>query len=969
MKMRANDLRRWGDRLLPEGFSRKRYFVYYTVIFAIMAVAVFGIFLFYGKSFIWSNDGWRQHYNALIYYGKWLRSIIRGVLLEGKLEIPAYSFSLGYGSDIITTLHYYVIGDPLTVFAVFVPTKYMAYFYHALILLRLYLSGVAFSLFCFYKTDQMRAEGTAALPSKMAVLVGTFVYVFCGYALFASVRHPYFTNPMIYFPLLLIGAEKILDRKKPWMFIVMALISAVSNFCFFYMIAVLTALYVVWQLVVRYSWKERCNAMKMLCKITGSAILGTCMSAVILIPVIYLFLGDARSASEYVYDAFYTIGNYESSFGNFLTGIGGYNWTYMGYAAIALVAVFLLFLQKGHKDVKIVFLVLTVMTLLPVFGSIMNGFSYVSNRWIWGYSFLVAYILVLKWRALFELTAKDRLRLVLCASAYFLICIVLVKSRSISVCFALGIMFLSVALTSAVQERYGVKWGQLALAICILINISGNALFMYSPRGDDYVERFTDLDDMVTGLKESEAVAIKKASGGDEEFFRYSGSSIDKNRTLYSGQHSTQYYWSLSNGNITSFRMEMALAKELRPSDYKTLDSRTFLSALANVRYYLQTSCVPYGYSKVDKYDVDGDGSNDYTVWENDYYLPFGYTYDSYISQEDYDAMTPLEKQEAMMQGCVIDASEAEGAETDVTLTGTSVPYEITTSSGLSYEDGQITVTKKNATLTLTFDGLENAETYLYVTGLGYSGYSSKELYSDEAWEALSTYDQKEVLYSDKYWVESDTVSVSVSVSDDEGSSASATLSYYTPRYSWHNNLTDFMVNLYYRENACTSIVLTFSTTGEYTFDSLEVLCQPMDNYVEQVTALGEDTLENVDFHENAAYATNQVTGTISLDSTKYLLLTIPYSSGWTAYVDGEEQELLQANTMYMALYLEAGDHEISLVYHTPGLSVGAAVSVVSAAVFVVLIVVSRRKDRRLRSEQRAESSEPVSRSEEESDE
>ena len=65
-----------------------------------------------------------------------------------------------------------------------------------------------------------------------------------------------------------------------------------------------------------------------------------------------------------------------------------------------------------------------------------------------------------------------------------------------------------------------------------------------------------------------------------------------------------------------------------------------------------------------------------------------------------------------------------------------------------------------------------------------------------------------------------------------------------------------------------------------------------------------EDVLEDVTVGED------EVTGNISLDEDKYLVLSIPYQKGWTAYVDGEETELLRANYMYMALPLSAGEHQ-----------------------------------------------------------
>jgi len=43
--------------------------------------------------------------------------------------LPQWNFSLGYGGDILTTLHYYVIGDPLDLLSIACPTRYAVYLY------------------------------------------------------------------------------------------------------------------------------------------------------------------------------------------------------------------------------------------------------------------------------------------------------------------------------------------------------------------------------------------------------------------------------------------------------------------------------------------------------------------------------------------------------------------------------------------------------------------------------------------------------------------------------------------------------------------------------------------------------------------------------------------------------------------------------------------------------------------------
>ena len=128
-------------------------------------------------------------------------------------------------------------------------------------------------------------------------------------------------------------------------------------------------------------------------------------------------------------------------------------------------------------------------------------------------------------------------------------------------------------------------------------------------------------------------------------------------------------------------------------------------------------------------------------------------------------------------------------------------------------------------------------------------------------------------------------------------------------------------------------------------FDSMELYSQPMTNLPKYADALRENVLENEKVDGN------KVSGTISLDKDKYLVLSIPYQKGWTAYVDGEKTELLRANYMYMALPLSAGEHEISLEFEIPGVKYALIIMPSAFALFVVLLAV--RRVRKLRAAKR----------------
>ncbi len=953
-------------RLAELHITQRQYYLIYSGIFLIMVPLVFGSFFLNGKSFIWNSDGWAQHYRALVYYAKWLRTIAKTLLFEGRLEIPVYSFSIGEGTDLFTTLHYYVIGDPIAALSVFVPTKYMAWFYTGSILLRYYLTGVSFSMFCFHIARKHPV-------SKAAVLAGALSYSFCGYALYAGVRHPYFLNPMIYFPLVLLGVEKILEGRKPVCFIAAVFVCSISNFYFFYMIAILTAMYVFWRLWTLYK-RQWFQALRKLCTVTCSALVGTGIGALILLPNILRFFASARTESNVFHDFLYTANDYESNIGAFIALTGGHHWTVMGYSGLTLICLILLWSKKGDRHLKAAFGILTGMLLLPVFGKLMNGFSYVSNRWIWAYGMLLAYILVVEWNRLFCLEDKEKRILLASLGGYLLICLVMQASRNTPVFFALSTCIVSLSILFFVPGKvHGIRWAQLLLVLCLIMNLSGNALLRYSPRNANYVKGFIDMGQADPMLNHSEASAVQAVSSGEDDFFRYSGASTTINGSLHSGLHSTQYYWSLENANNAKYREDLALCESIRMQDYITLDARAALTALANVKYYVQNSDVPYGFSHIaslgnysgvceyletnhleefaDTALTDAELASvsqkitTYQIWENQYFLPFGYTYEGYIPADAYEEMTPLQKQEAMLQGCVIQVDSAAGAEAEYVLTGQEIEYQVSTGEGVTLSDGMFTVSKQNAKATFSFEGLPDSETYLYITGLFYTGTQPLDKYSKLQWELLSEFEQNEALFANKYFEDITSLKLILSSQNTAGTSVWKSLTYYTPQYTYYSNRHDFMVLLGYDVKAKTSVTIQFPSVGTYSFDTMQVLCQPMEKFPEQIAALAVDVMENVDFHDrNAVFAGNTVTGTISLDKAKYLLLTIPYTKGWTAYVDGVEQPILQANTTYMALFLQPGEHEILLRYATPGLKAGLAISLVSLAALLCIPFCSRKK-------------------------
>ena len=206
----------------------RQYFLGYTALFAVVSLLVFNVFITNGLSLIMKNDdSFFQHYKALVYFGKYIREILLTLFKEHRFIIPQWDFDVGLGSDILSTFSYYSFGDPFNFLSFLVPTKYMHIYYQVMMVVRYYAAGLSFSYLCF-KTEN---------KNRLGVMTGAITYVFSAYALRAGLAHPFFINPLIILPLLILGVEKIIKEKNATLFMLMVAISAFSNFYFFYILS------------------------------------------------------------------------------------------------------------------------------------------------------------------------------------------------------------------------------------------------------------------------------------------------------------------------------------------------------------------------------------------------------------------------------------------------------------------------------------------------------------------------------------------------------------------------------------------------------------------------------------------------------------------------------------------------------------------------------------------------------------
>ena len=835
--------------------------------------------------------------------------------------------------------HYYVIGDPLDLLSIACPTRYAVYLYSFLSLFRLYLAGLGFGAFCRYKKQG------APLP----VAVGGVCYVFFTYSFLLVARHPFFAIPMVYLPLLFLGVEQVLAKRRPYLLIVTVFLAAVSNFYFFYMLAIITAIYTVYRLCCLYDRHSAKQAVGGLLQVTLWAVVGVLMSAAILLPVILTFIGDNRNGVQYPLTLLYDADFYRNFLAAYTTSHNQAYQTYLGFNAVALPAICLLYFKRKpeEKPLRILFLLATVALLIPVFGWAMNGFSYMANRWVWAYSLLVAYIVTTQWQKLRHITVGQAAACVGALALYSLLAIPLMTTDTRNISVSVLLAFLIIVLC-ALAPKFKKKHLATALVlVLVLTSFTGNAAYFYSNHGKHKTDTFVATEKVNRRIKGASGRKVKKAAKSDKSFYRYTGDNVECNEELLAHISGSSFYWSLQNPNVAQYVTETEQPVE-NSYRYNRLNTSAALNALTGVKYYAATksaTTLPYGFTPLQG-----------KIYQSGNALPLGYTYDSAITRADYEKLSSLEKQQALLQGVVLDSVPTGTAQATLSFTDKSLPYTITADKNVAVDGKKIHVYDKGAKVTLHFNGTPNSETYLRMGLRNYTDYPAYTYYKTQENDPLHRYstdkwnkkDDSQKAYvrrkARSFKVPSSlTLQYTAHTADGAALTPQSTVT-CTQTHLRFEGYKVQMVNAGYSEEAKTDITVTFNARGIYDFSTMEVLEQPMTDTDRQVAKLAENTLENIQI------GTDKVDGTVTLDRSKILLLTIPYCDGWTATVDGKEVQLLQANTMFSALALEPGEHTIHLTYRTPHLKAGLAVSVLGFAAFGATLLcteVKKRKERK----------------------
>lgn len=879
--------------------QRKYCYGVYTLMFLLMCIVAFLPFLTEGKSFVWGagvEDGLSQHFSALAYYGESLREFFHN-LLAGHPKLVMWDMSLGYGADIIATLNYYAIGDPLNLLYGFVSPKNTETMYNFMILLRMYLAGITFIMYA--RKMKKRSYGT---------VIGALVYVFSGFCFRLGLRHPFFINPMIYFPLLCLGIEKIYQKEKPYVFIFAVCISAMSNYYFLYMLTIFAVIY-AWIRFYKYTEKDRIkNFFLTILKFGIYYTLGIAMAAVILLPSVIGFLGNGRYGNGVDWKSLIVYpGKYYLMFIENFVGYGNMgNNTNTGYLPIVgIVVLFTIFSQRmKHRKYRAAFLASIIALIFPIFGYAFNGFSYANNRWAFALSFIVALLTAEMYPRLFVMSKRQQIGIGAGIIIYTVFCILvntsgeeILKNKGImAACGLTAVFYILLLIFQSLGYDAQKRIVRVSMVILLLISVRVHGYYRFDWKEHGYTQEFMDQGQAYQTLKKGNVSMLKKVK--DPSIYRVHAEGYRyKNYGLINHLNTISGYYSITSKCVTDTIKGYDTLGMQYADKYKGVDQRLGLLSLAGVKYMTvahnsriskdarSIGDVPYGVEKISK-------KGNITLYKNPYALPFAYAYDSYMTEKQYEQLNGIGKEQAMLEQIVL---EQEPADKKIQQTNQRKDPDIQT---IPLAETRISSPKGKKYADITVPVEKDKETYLYFKNLVYHGKRN----GDDNFILTGRKGTKGIL-----------------VTQNDVQQKIHIQSTFNPYYFGRK---DYIVKINHQTSkAKEKVRLNFLSPGEYEFDDISLITVNKKDVLARLKERKKNAMKQIQ------YEGNHFRGVYHAKKDQILCVTIPYSKGWKATVNGKPAKIYKANGMFMGIVMKKGIQKVQLDYETPGLKAGALIS------------------------------------------
>lgn len=608
------------------------------------------------------------HRGIFFYYGDYNVQQVPFYILAHRAARSGNFFwnsHIDLGSSMGESMSFYVWGSPFFWLTVPFPESWVPYLMPFVMSLKY---GMAMTTSYAWIQPQTK--------SRPGALIGALLYTFSGFSA-ANIVFQHFHEAIAFFPLYLVTLDRFVKKRKRFGFILMtALMSIVSYYFFFGQVIFMIVYY-----LVRYSRRKPLRQTLLeIVQLILSGVLGLMLSAFFLVQSIPGVTGNTRldnwingynilaypepTTPLAILKSLFMVPDLVAK-GTLFTSDAIKNSSPAAYLPVFSLSGVLAFCAVRKKSwKKTLIIICAVMAFIPVLNSIFSAFnSTYYSRWFYMPILIMACMTA---QALEEARMRELRKwtaVTILFSVFFMLCALLPvqngdKVEFLTVCDnldLLGVEIIGTLLTfpvlfyivyfkrpvriRAASGVHGTRKSAvcglasrltvfLVAICCVLTHIAvlynGNSLISWTGGVKWKKQLLTDAPDL---------------PAESEGFYRIETDNTSTNYDMVWGHPSIRCFESTVNPSIFTFYREIGMIRTVESS---LPIERAGARAMLSMRYYLENNLVTPSKTLEEQggivgYERKSEMSDGYVIYENRHYIPMGFTYDSYISEDRYD--------------------------------------------------------------------------------------------------------------------------------------------------------------------------------------------------------------------------------------------------------------------------------------------------------------------------------------------
>lgn len=525
-----------------------------------------------------------------------------------------WNWQTDLGSNFISSYSFYTIGSPFFWLLMLVPSEFVVYALGPILILKFAVAG--FSSFLYL---------SQYVKNKENAYVGTILYTFSGFT-FSTLFYNHFMDVIALFPFLLYSLDRCVQQDKKWRFAISVGILASTNYVFFVMEVFFLILYFSCKVLSR----EYRITLKKFIRLAVESIVGFSLSGIIVIPSVIDLLGNPRVTLRFVGlkdMLIYTIQQYvllikaaflSSDLQNGASLYGNkYNSTelYLPMVGMIFVISYLIHCEKKRNFIYYLLISCGIFSTVPVLNSCFQLFNAVYyTRWFFMFVIVLVLASIKTMDEKYEIISGVIISMIVCLilMIYFLNKQVIQNGYFV---WIMGITLLGILGTTLIFVKWKLYNNHILIGVLTVFVMAigmGQVYNMF-----DYQE-INGYFDKIVNLDNHQELP-------EEEFYRTENQSC-YNTYMASDNHDIVCWNSTVSSSIFSFYNTVGVEREIRSMPD---DSFYGLRALLSVKYSYDVKNENLNYIPLE--NTDGE-----LIYENLDYLPMGFCYDAYITEQDY---------------------------------------------------------------------------------------------------------------------------------------------------------------------------------------------------------------------------------------------------------------------------------------------------------------------------------------------